>query len=305
MIQKYKKALIIFAVYIVLVIILLQYGSYREAFNHGRTEMGGLTQFIPTNSMYIELMLIFTVLTPLSALIGGLGGGYLLAPAFLVIHKRILGSRMLYGIEDRPQSSTFNKMSRVYYPALFSISVNFIILFSAPWIINQIIRVAEGPIYSEIYMPGFLVLSMFTMGLGTLFFSPTWFLTDAGIVYSNVEKVAGTDEPVEGRTVGGRFKELLRGYAGIAVLVSYVRFLSIYVGDVILPAIEEGIMNAFDIIGTFVFFFGTPIFMLIATIPALIILDITKEHRIRFIRSYALRLGISDFVEISFQKVKP
>lgn len=43
--------------------------------------------------------------------------------------------------------------------------------------------------------------------------------------------------------------------------------------------------------------------MLITVIPSLIILDITKEHRIRFVRNFAQRMGITDFVEISFEKV--
>jgi hypothetical protein len=43
--------------------------------------------------------------------------------------------------------------------------------------------------------------------------------------------------------------------------------------------------------------------MLIATIPSLIILDTTKEHRIRYVRTVAGKMGIADFVEISFEKV--
>jgi len=178
------------------------------------------------------------------------------------------------------------------------------ILFSVPWVLDLIIYNVEGPLYSAVYMPGFLVLFMFTMGLGTLIFSPTWFLTDAGIVYSNVEKVAGTDEPVEGRTVGGRFTDFLRGYAGITVVLSYIQFLSLYIPEEIVPGIELGLMNPSDIIATFVFFFGIPIFMLIVTIPSLIILDINKEHRIRFIRKIAYKLGIKDFVKISFEKIE-
>jgi hypothetical protein len=70
---------------------------------------------IPSNDQYIEIALIFLVFSPISALIGGLVGGYVLAPAFLFIHKYILGSKMLYGIQDRPQPQTFNKVMRGYY----------------------------------------------------------------------------------------------------------------------------------------------------------------------------------------------
>ena len=97
---------------------------------------------------------------------------------------------------------------------------------------------------------------MFTMGLGTLVFSPTWFLTDAGIVYSNEERVTGTDEPVEGRTVGGRFTDFLRGYAGIGVVFSYIQFLSVYFGEQTIPP------NPLDIAVVLLFFLGLPIFLL-------------------------------------------
>lgn len=44
--------------------------------------------------------------------------------------------------------------------------------------------------------------------------------------------------------------------------------------------------------------------MLIAVLPSLIIFDIMKEHRLRFIRNFAEKMGITDFVEISFKKVE-
>ena len=308
LIPKYKKALIIILAYYALVLGLVFYGSSRGAFGgHERY----LTPLIPINNQYAEMALIFLVFTPISALIGGLIGGYFLAPAFLFIHKNFLGSKMLYGIQDRRQPQTFKKIIRGLFPALLAININSIIYFSAPWVLDLILNTkVEGlPVYSPIfqsvydllvYYLGFVVLSMFTIGLGTLVFSPTWFLTDAGIVYSNKEKVAGTDRPVEGRTVGGRFTDFLRGYAGLGVALSYLQLLSV-------RFFSEGVLQEFDPIGliaTITGFFGLPIFMLIAVIPSLIILDITKERRIRFVRNFAEKMGITDFVEISFEKVK-
>lgn len=262
------------------------------------------TPLIPSDNPYVEVALILLVFAPISALIGGLVGGYFLAPVFLVLHKNILGSRLLYGIQERPQLQTFRKMMRGYYPALLAVNVNSIILFSAPWILDFILN-AEwwelgGPTYSTIYVPGFLVLLMFTTGLGTLIFSPTWFLTDAGIVYSNEEQVVGTDQPVEGRTVGGRFTDFVRGYAGIGVVFSDLQFLSVYIAEQ--PVVR---LHPADLLIFVVFFFGLPIFLLIAVIPSLIVLDVTKEHRIRFIRNVAEKIGITDLVEITFKKISP
>lgn len=294
-VSRYKNAMLIVFIYFALFIGLSVYFSTSETFQ----EPTDLTPLIPIDHLYIEVGLIFLVFAPISALIGGLLGGYVLAPAFLFIHKNILGSKLLYGIQERPQPQIFKKISRGYYPALFAININSIILFSARWILDLLLSKdfeVEGLVYSTIYMPGFLILIMFTIGLGTLVFSPIWFLTDAGIVYSNEERVAGTDEPVEGRTVGGRFTDFLRGFAGLGVIFSYIQFLTIFITEQIIPS------NPLDIIVFAIFFFGLPIFLLIAVIPSLIILDKTKEHRTRFIRNVAEKMGITNFVEIEFKK---
>jgi hypothetical protein len=110
--------------------------------------------------------------------------------------------------------------------------------------------------------------------------------------------VAGTDKPVEGRTVGVRFNDYLGGFAGIGVIFSYIQFLSVYISEQIIPP------NLADVIPFVVFFFGLPIFLLIAVIPSLIILDIMKEHRIRYVRNLAKKMKINDFVKVSFEKVK-
>ena len=296
-ISKYRNALIIILAYYFLFLGLLSYFNLSEMYSERGPYFSPL---IPSNDQYIEIALIFLVFSPISALIGGLVGGYVLAPAFLFVHKYILDSKMLYGIQDRPQPQTFNKILRGYYPALLAANLNSIILFSAPWILDLILNKelmeSGGLVYSTIYGPGFLVLVMFTIGLGTLVFSPTWFLTDAGIVYSNKESVEGTDQPVEGRTVGGRFTDYLRGYAGIGVIFSYLQFLSFFISEKTIPA------NPVDVLVFVVFFFGIPIFMLISVIPSLIILDITKEHRVRFVRSFAEKMGIADYVNILFEK---
>ena len=299
MISKYRRALIIIFAYYVLLLVIFSYFSLSETYSNPLTYFSPL---IPSDNQYVEVALILLVFAPISALTGGMIGGYLLAPVFLFIHKNIIGSKMLYGIQNRPQPQTFKKMMRGYYPALLAINISSIILFSAPWvldlILNKELMELGGSVHVQVYVPGFLVLLMFTIGLGTLVFSPTWFLTDAGIVYSNEKKVAGTDQPVEGRAVGGRFTDFLRGYAGIGVVFSYIQFLSIYIGEQIIPP------NPLDVIVFVMFFFGLPIFLVLAVIPSLIILDITKQHRIRFVRNFAKRMEITEFVKVSFEKIK-
>ena len=120
----------------------------------------------------------------------------------------------------------------------------------------------------------------------------------SGIVYSNKKNVAGTDQPVEVRTIGGRFTDFLRGYAGIGVVFSYIQFLIVYFNETTISILNPG-----ELIGTLVFFFGFPAFIFIAILPSLIILDVTKEHRIRFVRTVAEKMEITEFLEVSIEKV--
>lgn len=299
LVSKYRKALIIILVYYVLLLGLLSYFNLSETYSERGPYFSPL---IPSNDQYVEVALILLVFAPISALVGGLIGGYFLAPVILFIHKRLLGSKMFYGIQNRPQPQTFKKVMRGYYPALLAINISSMIIFSAPWILDLILNKElmelGGLVHTQVYVPGFLVLLMFTMGLGTLVFSPTWFLTDAGIVYSNEKKVRDKDQPVEIRTVGGRFTDFLRGYAGIGVVFSYLQFLILYFSETAIS-----ILNPTEQIGTLVFFFGFPAFIFIAIIPSLIILDVMKDHRIRFIRKIAEKMGITEFLEISVETV--
>jgi hypothetical protein len=290
---RYKKPLILIFAYYVLVLFLLSYASssaeLESLFDSGEY----LTPLIPFHNRWIQMELIFLVFAPISSLIGAVIGGYFLGPVLLFTRKIVLGSKIFCGIQERPQPQIFDKISRAYFPALMALSINFIILFSAPQIFEIIVNPeAMG------YMSGFIVLLMFTTGIGTLFFSPTWFLSDAGIVYSNKKKVAGTDQPVEVRTIGGRFTDFLRGYAGIGVVFSYIQFLIVYFNETTIS-----ILNPAELIGTLVFFFGFPVFIFIAILPSLIILDVTKEHRIRFVRTVAEKMGITEFLEVSIEKV--
>ena len=197
-ILRYKKPLIIIFVYFVLVLFLLGYASSSAELENLFESRKYLTPLIPIYNRWTQMAIIFLVLSPISALIGTLIGGYVIGPVLLFIRKFVLGPKIICGIQERPPSPTFDKISRAYFPALMALTINFLILFSAPQVFELIVNAeAMG------YMSGFIVLLMFTTGIGTLFFSPTWFLKDAGIVYSNKKKAAGTDQPVEVRTIGG------------------------------------------------------------------------------------------------------
>jgi hypothetical protein len=119
-----------------------------------------------------------------------------------------------------------------------------------------------------------------------LVFSPSWSLMDAGVVYSNQERVHGTGRPVEIRAVGAWFRDYLRGYSGFGVAFSYLQLIFLYYYQ------ELGRGYPVDMVEIIVLF-GAPFFITILLIPSLIILDLTRKHRIQFIRKIANKMGIT------------
>jgi hypothetical protein len=118
-------------------------------------------------------------------------------------------------------------------------------------------------------------------------------------MYSHKEKEAEQNQLIEVRTVGGRFTDFLRGYAGIGVTLSYLQFLLSYMDEIGGTIVG----NPVNLVAFLLFFFGIPIFLLITILPTLIIFDLVKERRLRFIRKIAVKMGIIEFADISIAKV--
>ena len=151
----------------------------------------------------------------------------------------------------------------------------------------------EAPIVFQ-YILENLFLLIFTIALSMLIFSPGWFLIDAGIVYSTEEQVRGTDRPVEGRTVGGVFNDYLKGYSGFSIAFSYLQILAVYYGGLMSGGERIDIV---DLIG----WFGLPVYVILTVVPTFILLDLTRDHRIQYVRRVAAKIGITRVVKISFE----
>ena len=117
--SKYKSALIVILGYYVLLLCLSYYVSSNELFD----DPIYLTPLIPSNDMYVQVNLILLVFVPISSVIGGLVGGYLLGPILLFLHKSIFGAKYSYWIQERPKSKTFGAVFRGYFPALLTINI--------------------------------------------------------------------------------------------------------------------------------------------------------------------------------------
>jgi len=88
--------------------------------------------------------------------------------------------------------------------------------------------------------------------------------------------------------VGSWFQYYLKGYAGIAVIFSYIYLLQVYLPNI----------YAKDLWYVLILTFSLPIFLAISTIPTLIILDLLKEHRIKYILAIAKKLGITKTLKV-------
>ena len=106
-------------------------------------------------------------------------------------------------------------------------------------------------------------------------------------------RARGTDRPVEGRTVGGVFNDYLRGYSGFGIAFSYLQILVVYFGG-LLSVLRVDVVS---LIG----WFGLPVYVILAVIPTFILLDLTRDHRIQYVRRVAAKFGITRVVKISFE----
>jgi hypothetical protein len=243
-------------------------------------------------------MFVFIVL-PISSSLGAIIGGYALAPIFLRSHKTIYRKairKAIYGIQNTNPAKVFNRTLQGYYPGLLAFNISSIILLLSPKIQNQLLTpfmLLEAPLAMQ-YIAGSLFLLIFTILLSTLVFSPGWFLIDSGIVYSTEEQVRGTDKPVEARAVGGLFNDYLKGYSGFSIAFSYLQMLTVYYSAQLSGGYGIDIV---DMIG----WFGLPVYVILTVIPTFILLDLTRDHRIQYVRRLAAKIGITRFVKISFE----
>lgn len=276
--KRYKTALITFIPILsmfLLVIVILSIFLGEE----------GIFEFSPVENMGFDVFLILLI-TWASALIGGIVPGYILAPLLLVAHRYTIGLRMDYGIQNRERSETFKGSFRGFFPVLMAI--NFALMLSENSVIQEFIVGSSG---SSAQPLTFNLLTSIIIGFSLAAFSAVWFLLEGGIVYTNRRLVREKDLPVEVRGVGSWLNYLLKGYAGISVIISYYYFLVDF---------TEIMLSGTPNIGSVIFLITWPILPIayaLILIPVFIILDMTYPHRKRFIQKFAKKLNISGPLE--------
>lgn len=283
--KRYKKAIIIFIILYILGTIPF---IMIEIF--GNVEQNQMSRILPFDSMFLEIMSIF-LLIPVGALIGGFLPGYLFGPLMLLIYKHTIGFRMEYGIQDREKPKRFANTWKGIFPALLAVNLALMFgntTFAQNFIVDPIYLSGAGNKLWPIV--GFVSLLPITTAISMGIFSPVWFLSDAGIVFTNKNKVKETIDPIEVRSMGSWYHYLLKGYAGIGVIYAFVIFLFDMFNryDNLL---DGGFISAAILLPLI------PIFITILAIPVMILLEIFLGHRRRFMRNFAKRLGIEDPLE--------
>jgi len=272
--KKYKKNLIVFLVIIIPLLMLAFIPIEGE----------GFIKFLP-DSMGFEMGYVFWM-SAIAGIIGILFIGYLLAPLFLLAYKYTVGIRMTFGIQERPESKKLKIHFKALYPALMALHIA-LIFATDEGIQNLLLNPSYvGASQNQVFIPiaTAAVLIPFTFGVAMGIFSPIWFLLESGIVFTNKDKVKDMRDPIEVRSVGGWYHYLLKGYAGISVILSYILFMANIIG--------KGQFNPGVILMILL-----PLIMISMAIPGFIILDMTVKHRQKFMRKIASRFGISGPLE--------
>ncbi len=284
--NKYTKPIIIIIAITIFLPIGLLVGMRNEE---------GILNLIPGSMGLHAALLIWMI--PLFAILGALMG-YLTAPLFLFLHKTFIGRKQRYGIDVRPKDEEkqikkkhkkkFEYTFRGFFPALMGMNFALSFVFNAAL---TSLLLADINIQTGYPIAMLFVMISVTNGIAFALFSGVWFLTDAGLVYTNREKVRGKNEPIEVKSVGGWFQNILKGYAGISVILSFITFV--------------GIM--FELYGSqlhfsmVMFLVPFPILIALWSLPAVLILDKTQKKRKKYVLKFAKKLDIMEIIDIDIK----
>lgn len=262
-----------------------------------------VNQFIPVDDVLAELVFVFLVFIPLSGIIGVLLGGYFLSPIIMILHKFFYRSKKFYGIQYESEDKKFSLLKSGFYPVLMAVNLSFIFLtpeiissILGADVVNEIAFSLGPPVFVRVLSQAILLIFIF--GASTVLFSPVWLLRDSGIVFTTKHKVENSNETLLIKSIGEWFQTLLKGYAGIGVLFTYI--FVIY--DFVILFIDnlEDPRNLLNIPSLFLWL-GLPFYLTFSMIPAVIVHDALRKRRLSYVRKIANRIGIQDAAIVSFE----
>jgi hypothetical protein len=281
-ISDYKIPIILFiATYLIAIIIFLVAPPNSTPY----------TPLIPIDNAVFE---IFTALIiySVTGILGAFLLGYVLAPIFLFIHVKLIGRKLQYGFIEREPPSKFRKTFKGFFPVLLALNLS-LLLASNQDLMNIIIYPEHQAPIGQINPVGVIFLLMYTVGVGMGLFSAVWLIDDTGLICSNKKKIEGTDKTIEIRSVGSTFKNILKGYAGISVILSFTSYVIFTITT--FYSIEDLFVNALPLI-------GLPIALTCFNTLTMVLLDLAKDKNKKYIRYLARKLGIVDELEVNLLK---
>jgi hypothetical protein len=249
------------------------------------------------------------LLLPLVILVGGLVGGVLLTPLYLLIHWMVYGRSRFYGfVKVRKPPSMFRWLRRAVLPSLFGVQVG---LFLATELVNAGaagLVVSPPLVFGAPQVTQILLTWTYTLliGLPVTFalVTPTWVLDDAGLVTSNVPlKPSGDGEEADLPQVSGVgiwFSRLLKGYAGIAVVLSYAAVMT----GATVQAWQILLYNPAEL----PFFLGgvitlplMPVYLMFLSLPLIMVFDRMRGWIQRYVRRIGKRLAITKSLSVAVE----
>ncbi|MHA1682876.1 MAG: hypothetical protein ACTSUE_18200 [Promethearchaeota archaeon] len=291
--EQNKKAIIKFVTYIILMGGLIVVGLVSSP------DAPPIASFLPVKSLFFDFSMIFFVAWILGPIVASLAGTYLLTPIYLAIHKVFFRKQMEYGIQDLEKQGVV-KTSQGFFPSLMALFIA-LQLSSNDVLVSRLLApdVISG---GDVAMPALFITTMFSTFAGMLLFAPVYTLLDSGVSYINKSgRNAGNDAihvknyfPIEARSVGGWYKIVLKGYSGIAVIITYYQFIVELMSSV-------GTMDLLSLLMICLLVFGMPFLMTSATIPSIMFMNKTREKRKAFTLNFARKIGITTKVKVEMR----
>jgi hypothetical protein len=250
------------------------------------------------------------LLLPVTIILGGLVGGILFVPLYLGVHRLIYKRSRNYGFVDHKIVPSLSRwLRRGILPTLFAVYVSMTLanimvdVLGEPFL-NLIFGASVDPALEDI-----ITLKIMLWGITGLVGTfvccalvvPTWFLDDSGLLTSNVE----IDNPLDTvpnelpniSGVGFWLARLLKGYAGIAVIILYITTLT----ESIILSWEYFLMFGFIelpfLIVNLLMFPLYPFIILFLSLPLLMALDYFVQSRQR----YVIRIGESMGIQTHYK----
>ena len=247
---------------------------------------------IATTLALIPLAILFQVTSsagwvllifPVSAIIGTLIG-FALAPLFLWVYKKYMGRNHLFAIQEQQDVEKSHGMLMGFFPVLMATNFTLFLIFDP--------TIMAIPLFQNYYLQWdsiiflFFVLGAFLQAPAFALFSAAWIIDESGIVlmskYGSFELQA----------TGKWYLALLKGYAGIGVIIALYEFTFAFLG-------EYGSAVHWSAV---LFLFILPFIVTLWVIPAIILVGATEGRRRNFILGFAQRFGIKNEFQINIMR---